>query len=131
MPDNPDMDGLGKYGTASVVMPQNLYGTLPTHNYNEAQFEGCEDISGEKMYDTILKKRDTCYACVVRCKRVVEIKEGPYPVDPVYGGPEYETLGTFSHTAMRDQAALSGPTQICNERQIRFRASDHRLRHGI
>ncbi len=88
MPQNPDMDGLGKYGTASVVMPQNSFGTLPTRNYNEGQFEGAESISGEKMYDTVLKERETCHACVVRCKRVVEIQEGAYKVDPHYGGPE-------------------------------------------
>lgn len=75
MPLNPDMDSLGKYGTAGVVMFQNTTGTLPTRNYNEGQFEGCEPISGEVMYDTVLKERDTCYACVVRCKRVVEISE--------------------------------------------------------
>lgn len=115
MPENPDVDGLGLHGTASVVMPQNLYGTLPTRNYNEGQFEGCEDISGERMSETILKERDTCYACVVRCKRVVEVKDGPYPVDPLYGGPEYETLGTFgSYCGVRDLAAISRANQICN-----------------
>ena len=68
------------------------------------------------MYDTILKKRDTCYACVVRCKRVVEIKEGPHQVDPLYGGPEYETLGTFgSYCGVSDLAAISVANQICNE----------------
>jgi aldehyde:ferredoxin oxidoreductase len=115
MPDNPDVDGLGKYGTASVVMPQNMMGTLPTRNYNEGQFEGCEPISGEVMYDTVLKERDTCFACVVRCKRVVEIKDGPYRVDPLYGGPEYETLATFgSYCGISDLAAISKANEICN-----------------
>jgi aldehyde:ferredoxin oxidoreductase len=115
LPNNADVDGLGKYGTASVVMPQNAWGTLPTRNYNEGQFEGAEAISGEKMYDTILKERDTCYACVVRCKRVVEIAGDPYQVDPVYGGPEYETLGTFgSYCSIDDLAAISKANQICN-----------------
>jgi aldehyde:ferredoxin oxidoreductase len=116
MPDNPDVDGLGKYGTASVVTFQNTIGSLPTHNYNEGQFEQCDPISGEVMYDTVLKERDTCYACVVRCKRVVEINEGPYLVDPLYGGPEYETLGTFgSYCGIGDLAAVSKANQICNE----------------
>jgi len=115
MPVNPDMDSLGKYGTASVVMFQNTIGTLPTRNYNEGQFENAEDISGEKMAATILKERDTCYACVVRCKRVVEITEGKYNVDPLYGGPEYETLGTFgSYCGIRDLAAVSKANQICD-----------------
>ncbi len=116
LPANPDMDGLAKYGTASVVMPQNAMGTLPTRNYNEGQFEGCEAISGEKMAETILKDRETCYACVVRCKRVVEIREGAYAVDPYYGGPEYETLSTFgSYCGINDLAAIALANQICNQ----------------
>jgi aldehyde:ferredoxin oxidoreductase len=115
MLENPDVDGLGKFGTASVVLPQNMMGTLPTRNYTEGQFEYCEDISGERMAETILKKRDTCYACVVRCKRVVEVTEGKYTVDPHYGGPEYETCGTFgSFCAINDLAAISRANMICN-----------------
>jgi len=115
LPQNPDMDGLAKLGTAGVVLPQNLYGTLPTRNYSEGQFELAEDISGERMAETILKERDTCYACVVRCKRVVEVKEGQYKVDPIYGGPEYETIGTFgSYCGVNDLAAISLANQICN-----------------
>jgi aldehyde:ferredoxin oxidoreductase len=115
MPENADMDGLGKLGTAGVVMFQNTIGTLPTRNYSEGQFEDCEKISGEVLYDTVLKERDTCYACVVRCKRVVEIKDGPYEVDPLYGGPEYETLATFgSYCGISDLAAISLANQICN-----------------
>ncbi len=116
IPENGDMDGLAKFGTAVVVLFNNTIGTLPTRNYNEGQFEGCDPISGEKMADTVLKERDTCYACVVKCKRVVEIKDGAYKVDPRYGGPEYETLGTFgSYCGVDDLAAVSLANQICNE----------------
>lgn len=113
---NPDMDGLAKLGTASVVMFNNSIGTLPTRNYNEGQFEGAEAISGENMAATILKERDTCYACVVRCKRVVEITNGEYTANPVYGGAEYETISTFgSYCGIDDLAAISKAHQICNE----------------
>jgi aldehyde:ferredoxin oxidoreductase len=116
IPENGDMDGLAKFGTAVVVLFNNTIGTLPTRNYSEGQFEGCEPISGEKMAETILKERDTCYACVVKCKRVVEIKDGAYKVDPRYGGPEYETLGTFgSYCGVNDLAAVSLANQVCNE----------------
>ncbi len=116
MPKNPDMDSIGKYGTAGVVMPQNMIGSLPTYNYNQGQFEDCEPISGEVMYDTVLKERDTCYACIVRCKRVVEITGDTYQVDPLYGGPEYETLATFgSYCGVEDLAAISKANEICNK----------------
>ncbi len=124
MPDNPDMVGLAKYGTASVVLPQNSMGTLPTRNYTEGTFEAAEEISGERMYDVHLRGaaegkqdrqgRDTCYACIVRCKRVVEL-EGKYPVNPQYGGPEYETLGTFgSYCGVKELPVIARANQICN-----------------
>lgn len=116
LPDNPDMPGLAEEGTATVVLFQNTIGSLPTRNYNEGQFEHCEDISGTRMKETVLKERDTCYACVVRCKRVVEIKDGAYRVDPKYGGAEYETLGTFgSYCGINDMAAINLANQMCNE----------------
>jgi aldehyde:ferredoxin oxidoreductase len=116
LPDNPDMPGLAEEGPATVVLFQNTMGSLPTRNYNEGQFESCEDISGARMVETVLKGRDTCYACVVRCKRVVEITEGPYKVDPKYGGAEYETLGTFgSYCGVNDLAAINLANQMCNE----------------
>ena len=114
MATNPDMS-VGALGTAGVVMFQNMLGTLPTRNYNEGQFEQAEAISGEKLAETILKQRDTCYACIVRCKRVVEITEGKYTADPLYGGTEYETLGTFgSYCGIGDLAAVSHAHQICD-----------------
>lgn len=116
LPDNPDMPGLAAEGTATVVLFQNTIGSLPAHNYNEGQFQRCEDISGARMVETILKERDTCYACVVRCKRVVEIKDGAYKSDPKYGGPEYETLGTFgSYCDVGDMAAIARANHLCNE----------------
>jgi aldehyde:ferredoxin oxidoreductase len=47
---------------------------------------------------------------------VVEVKEGPYKVDPKYGGAEYETIGTFgSYCGVSDLAAINLANQICNE----------------
>ena len=67
------------------------------------------------MTDTILKERDTCYACVVRCKRVVETEWQGRKVDPLYGGPEYETLATFgSYCGIDDLAAVAYANQLCN-----------------
>ncbi len=114
--ENPDVDGLAKHGTASVVAFQNDLGTLPTRNYTEGQFEDAAKISGETMTETILKKTDTCFACSVRCKRVVEAEKDGYKVDPAYGGPEYETLGTFgSYCGNSDLEAVSYANQICND----------------
>ena len=118
--------GLAKFGTAETIGANQVLGTLPTYNYNSGVFEKWEAIDGTTMYDTVLRGaaegkqdrigRDTCYACTVRCKRVVEITEGKYKVDPKYGGPEYETISTFgSYCAVDDLAAISKANELCNK----------------
>jgi len=107
--------GLGQHGTASVTTSQNQAGGLPTRNWASGFFEGYKALDGTTMSATILKGRHTCHACVVRCKRAVEITEGPYPVDPLYGGPEYETVATFgSYCGISDLAAVARANQLCN-----------------
>lgn len=101
-------------GTPGSVMDHNIGDGLPTRNFNEGSFEGAENISGETMHSTILVGRDTCYACPVRCKQVVEVEE-PYTVDKVYGGPEYETLTSFgSMCGVSDLKAVAKANEICN-----------------
>ena len=113
---NPDMVSLRDHGTAGVLSFQNATGTLPTRNYNEGQFEDFEPISGEVMTETILKERDTCYACTVHCKRVVETQWNGVPVERKHGGPEYETLSTFgAYTGVKDLDAIALANKICNE----------------
>jgi len=110
-----DVYGMGLHGTAEVVSYQQRTGGLPTRNWASGVLEEYEAIDGVTMSETILKERDTCYACVVRCKRVVEIAEGPYQADPLYGGPEYETIATFgSYCGISDLAAIARANQLCN-----------------
>lgn len=102
-------------GTASVVLPQNEVGGLPTRNWTSGVFAEAPAISGERMAESILQGNDTCFGCVVRCKRVVQVTGGPFPVDPRYGGPEYETLATMgSYCGVSDLAAISRANQLCN-----------------
>jgi len=113
---NPDVAGLKEHGTASVLSFQNATGTLPTNNYNAGQFADFEPISGEVMTETILVDRDTCYACTVHCKRVVETQWHNQPVERKHGGPEYETLSTFgSYCGVSDLNAISQANKLCNE----------------
>ena len=102
-------------GTPSNILSLNAAGILPTRNFRDGEFEGANEISGETMRDTVLVKRGTCYACQTRCKREVRIGE-PWNVDPQYGGPEYETLGSFgSLCGVNDLGAISRANQICNQ----------------
>ncbi len=106
--------GFQDTGTAGGLLDLNKDGGLPTRNFREGVFEGAEEISGQKMRDTILIDRGTCYACPVKCKRVVKVDE-PYKVDPKYGGPEYETLGSLgSCCGVSDLKAVAMANQLCN-----------------
>jgi aldehyde:ferredoxin oxidoreductase len=105
---------IGNLGTARVTVMLSEQGILPTSNFREGSFEGAEAISGETMSKTILARRGTCYGCFVRCKREVQVTE-PYSVDPIYGGPEYETLAAFgSMCGIDDLKAISWANQLCN-----------------
>ncbi|MGI5840489.1 MAG: aldehyde ferredoxin oxidoreductase family protein [bacterium] len=110
--------GMREYGTAGVLLPLHHGGGLPTRNFRQGAFEGAEKISGPAMANTILVKRENCFACPVNCKRVVQVAE-PYQVDPVYGGPEYETLGSFgSSCGIDDLKAIAKANEICNANSI-------------
>ena len=112
----PDVKGLSLNGTADGVPGLHAIGSLPTRNWNEGQFEGYQQISGETMTETILKERDTCFGCIVRCKRVVETTFDGRPVLPRYGGPEYETISTLgSYCGVSDLSAIALGNQICNQ----------------
>jgi aldehyde:ferredoxin oxidoreductase len=111
----PDMAGLRDHGTDGVLGFQNAIGCLPTFNYNAGQFEFYADVMGETMTDTILKERDSCYACAVHCKRVVETEWQGHKVERRYGGPEYETCATLgSYCGVRDLPAIAYGNQLCN-----------------
>jgi aldehyde:ferredoxin oxidoreductase len=113
--ESSDIYSMGLHGTADVLAYQNEVGGLPTRNWSSGVFEGWEPITGEAMTDTILKERDTCYACVGRCKRVVEAEWQGQAVEPRYGGPEYETLATLgSYCGVDDLVAIAYANQLCN-----------------
>jgi aldehyde:ferredoxin oxidoreductase len=106
---------LHELGTSGVVNGLNAMGALPTRNFQDGQFDHAEQISGETMRDTILVDRGGCFACPIRCKRVVEVDDEDYQVEPAYGGPEYETIGALgSNCGVDDLRAISRANELCN-----------------
>jgi aldehyde:ferredoxin oxidoreductase len=83
-------DPMHLLGSSRGVKMLSDGGILPTENFRHGHFEQSDDITGQRMADTILTKRGTCYACSIACKREVKVDE--LGVDPKYGGPEYETI---------------------------------------
>ena len=104
---------LTNYGTAGVLSPLNLLGGLPSFNFREGYFEEADKISGEAL-KKITICNESCYACPVRCKRVVKTEDS-YNVDFRYGGPEYETLASFgSLCGISDIGAIAKANELCN-----------------
>ena len=107
--------GMHELGTAGGLTGLSALGALPTRNFQDGQFEGADAIGGEAMRDTILIDRGGCFACPIRCKRVVEVNDDEYQVDPMYGGPEYETLGAFgSNCGVDDLRAVAKANELSN-----------------
>ena len=112
--NHPPAVSRSRFGTAEMVLPLNVDGILPTRNFIKGTFDQAEEISGEAMAKTILLEAEGCYACPIRCKRVVKGRP-PFETDPSYGGPEYETIGAFgSLCEVGDLNAISFANQLCN-----------------
>ena len=69
---DPKTENRHQFGTPAVLMLCNEIGILPTRNFIKGSFDHAEEISGDKMKDTILVGTEGCYACSIRCKRVVK-----------------------------------------------------------
>ncbi|MHB9057423.1 MAG: aldehyde ferredoxin oxidoreductase family protein [Bacillota bacterium] len=109
--------GFTDLGTTGTVAALSAAGGLPTRNFRDGSFEGAKKIDGTTMRDTLLVGRDSCYACAVHCKRVVERKpgEGHYVIDRNYGGPEYEALAALgSLCGVDDLEAVCKASELCN-----------------
>jgi len=95
-------------------MALNAAGGLPTRNFHQGVFDGADKISGEALKNSILIGRRGCYACPIRCKPEVAVAE-PYNVDPIYGGPEYETLASLgSNCGIDNLEAIAKGNELCN-----------------
>ncbi len=116
--EDPWAQNWGKYGTALGVPGLNGQGILPTRNFQTGVFAGHGRISGETMTGSILRKADRCPGCGVGCIRVVEVDAAASPfgaISPEYGGPEYETVGSFgSLCAVDDLVAIAAANQMAN-----------------
>jgi aldehyde:ferredoxin oxidoreductase len=111
---HPPNVGLSKYGTPSLVKGLNAAGILPTRNFREGVFEGADKLNAD-AYAAILHSTGTCWSCAVKCKRRVALDDVKYPLDPRWGGPEYETLAAFGSLIGNDNLpSVARANQLCN-----------------
>jgi aldehyde:ferredoxin oxidoreductase len=123
-----------EFGTGAAMQGKNLEGGMPSSNYRLGQFERVELVDAVAVRDQVREQMTACFACSVRCKKVVHIEQreeeaktankgkpsafdpkGRYRVDPKYGGPEYETLASFGpNLGVDDLVAICKSNEMCN-----------------
>jgi len=82
-------------GTGSTMASYEALGNLLVRNFRGGRFPGVANITPQSLFEKgYVKKRESCFACPIHCKRSV-VLEKPWKVDVRHGGPEYETLGAL------------------------------------
>ncbi|MBS7643993.1 aldehyde ferredoxin oxidoreductase family protein [Candidatus Bathyarchaeota archaeon] len=83
-------------GTAANVSVLNEIKALPTRNFNQAQFENADNISGENFASTYLARKIACPACPIGCIHIAALRLPfalghefqtmlvPYDYEPIY-----------------------------------------------
>ncbi len=114
MEDHPVSAVLQHGGTLGWDMEDlDADGVLPTRNFHGGSFDRVEEVTFDRMQQTVSSGRDTCYACPIRCKQVCS--GGKYDIDPIYGGPEYETSGAFGPNMLVDDIeVIAKAHELCN-----------------
>jgi len=110
------LEGLSahEYGTGAYLDAQVASGNLPIRNFRDGDFPNAAALSAETIKETVRIGMEGCYACSVRCKKIVKIDK-PWSVDPIYGGPEYETLAALgSNCGIDDLKAVCKANELCN-----------------
>src|SRR4030042_2775357 len=113
--DNIFCGALSAFGTGVNMDAKMFEGEVPVRNWGQGEWEeGAEKLSGIALGDNFVTGHETCRGCAVRCKPVVEIKEGPDAM-PEGPGPEYETQGSFGTMLMNDDlASVCKMNDYCN-----------------
>src|SRR3989449_1239499 len=103
------------FGTGMGLDGYTKVGGMAVRNFEGGAFEHAADISAEALVEKGYRiKMEACWACSVRCKKVVKLEQ-PYQIDPKYGGPEFESIAAMgSDCGIGDLAAVSKANERCN-----------------
>ena len=106
---------LSVYGTGGPEMyKEESLGNLPVRNFRDGLFPEVKQINGMVIKDTMRIGMRGCYACQIRCKKIVQFEE-PYHADGAYGGPEYETIAALgSDCCVSNLKSIVKGNERCN-----------------
>jgi len=101
---------LHDYGTAVLVNIINENYILPINNFQSAHSPLADQVSGETLAKTILKKPKGCYSCTIMCGRATAVNGVETE------GPEYETSWSLGpDCGVFDLGAVKKANDLCNE----------------
>ncbi len=103
------------FGTGMGLDGYTRVGGMAVRNYEGGPFEEAAEISAEALVEKGYRvKMEACWACAVRCKKVVKMEQ-PYQIDPKYGGPEFESIAALgSDCGVGDLALIAKANERCN-----------------
>ncbi|NQU58178.1 MAG: aldehyde ferredoxin oxidoreductase family protein [Rhodospirillales bacterium] len=120
---------LAQNGTIPMMNVTNSYGSLPTRNNRELQFDGIDSVNVQAMQaprksdgKANLKTNKACFACTIGCARVSQMDPKHFSLaerkdfPTVSGGLEYESgysLGPM--VGVTDIEAATYANYVCNE----------------
>ncbi|MHA1683726.1 MAG: aldehyde ferredoxin oxidoreductase family protein [Promethearchaeota archaeon] len=78
--------GLKLFGTVQLVNLMNAVGMFPVHNFQSGFDARADELSGERIRETIFKSKTACFMCSIACGRMTETSSGRKGK-----GPEYES----------------------------------------
>ncbi len=106
---------LHELGTNGALDTGMLSGDVPVKNWSVGEWIDVLDTLNSFYYnDNILVKIIGCYACSVRCKRVVKVDEGPFAMHE-HAGPEYETVCMMGTNLLNPSLeAVAKANDLCN-----------------
>lgn len=92
--EHPQYDSRRRMGTTFLVTALNRMGNLSTRHFQEGVFEAADQVSGERLADTVKFKSRGCFSCTIPCSRAWKVftKDGIR----IGEGPEFEGLAGFS-----------------------------------
>ncbi len=107
---------LHDFGSAGNLEGHIYTGDVPIKNW-QSNFneEMGEALTGSTLSEKYLTRKKSCAYCVVACKGMVRVEEGPFSI-PESPGPEYETVAAFGTLLnSSDLAAVCKANYLCND----------------
>lgn len=101
-------------GTAGYVDTAYAFGDIVAKYYSEGEWAENAKISGSEQKDKYVIKHKACFACPIRCRKDIEVKEGAFKT-PIHEASEYETIAALGALTMNSNLeSIELANYLCN-----------------